>query len=36
MAGFWPRSLFGLVNKYAKELGQYTTILTSRLVNNAY
>jgi len=45
MAGYWPRSFFCefmdlnsvSVHKHAKkELGQYSTILTSHLVNNPY
>ena len=46
MVGYWPRSFlcvfmdldFVLVQKNAKkkELGQYSAILTSRLVNNSY
>ena len=39
MAGYWPRPFFAFLwneTKAKKELGQYPTILSSRLVNNAY
>ena len=40
MAGYWPRSFFlrvyGPRRRHKKELGQYSAILTSHLVNNPY